>query len=140
MRWSLLGMSVFGLVVGVMIGGAAAWAESGPQVRMITDRDQGSTFTLPVGARLTVQVRNPADGGYTIVNPVFDGRVLKLRSRKDQPPDPARPRLLGDFGKIIFEMEVIGDGSTDLIIQIARPWEKDQAPQEFLKVRVNATR
>ncbi|OGP69940.1 MAG: hypothetical protein A2Y80_10895 [Deltaproteobacteria bacterium RBG_13_58_19] len=133
-------MLIFFFAVGILGGGAAGWAKSGPQVQMITDKDQGRTFTLPVGTKLLVEVRNPADGGYTLVNPVFDGRVLKLLQRRDQLPDPARPRLMGDFGKIIFEMAVIKEGTTDLIIKIARPWEKNQTPQEFLKVRIIAGR
>jgi inhibitor of cysteine peptidase len=133
-------MLVLFLAVGSLGGGAPGWAESGPQVQIITDKDEGRAFTLPVGARLVVEVRNPAGGGYTIVNPVFDSRVLKLAQRRDQPPDPARPRQLGDFGKIIFEMAVVGEGATDLTIQIARPWEKDKPPLEFLKVRIIATK
>lgn len=116
------------------------WADPSNPRRMITQDDQGRTFTCRVGDKITASIGNPASGGYSIVTPVFDQRILKLLSRKELPPEPTPLPRFGDFGKIIFELEVIAGGETNLIIQIAREWEVNKPPEEYLKVKVIAQR
>ena len=119
---------------------APGWADPAGANRLITEADQGRTFACRVGEKITVSIPNPATGGYNIITPVFDHRILQLLARKELPPEPAPVPKLGDFGKLVFELEVIGVGETNLVIQIARDWEVNKSPEEYLKVKIIAQR
>jgi len=115
------------------------WADFASSNRTITDADHGGTVACRVGQQITVKIRNPATGGYNIVTPVYNPEILKLLAKKELPPEPALFPKLGDFGTVVFEMEVIGKGETNLTIEIARDWEVNKRPEEFLKVKIKAS-
>lgn len=102
----------------------------------LSEKDSGRTVTLRVGDQLLVNLRNPGDGGYAVLPPVFDHKILTFLSRQDIPP-PRRPTpLMGDFGRIAFTWEARTPGETDLTVNIARPWEKTRPPEQFLRVHI----
>jgi predicted secreted protein len=91
---------------------------------------------LQVGDKLLLNLRNPASGGYTTLAPTYDAKILTLLSRQDLPPEK-RPRpLAGDFGRLEFIWEAKEPGETAVMVNIARPWEKDKPPEQFVKIRV----
>jgi predicted secreted protein len=116
------------------------WAGTTSPSLTINDADNGRTFTCRVGEQITVRTRNPATGGYNIVNPVFNPEILKLQAKKELPPESAPFPKLGDFGSLVFEFEVIGVGETNLTIEIARDWEVNKNPEEYLKVKILASK
>jgi predicted secreted protein len=102
----------------------------------LTEKDSGKTVTLKVGERLRLNLRNPGDGGYAVLPPVYDHQVLTLLSREDIPPEKRPLPLMGDFGRIAFTWEARQPGTTGVTVNIARPWEKTKPPEQFLQIRV----
>ena len=102
----------------------------------LTEKDSGRTLTLKVGDKLRLNLRNPGDGGYAVLAPVYDHKLLTLLSRQDLPPEK-RPRpLMGDFGRLEFIWEAKEPGETAVTVNIARPWEKGKPPEQFVRLRV----
>jgi len=132
--YKLLLFLVILLGLGALAG--AAWGSQAAPARVLTEKDTGRTVTLRVGERLTLNLRNPAGGGYTVVTPVFDQRVLKLLSRETQPPEAATPPQTADFGRLVFHFEAAAPGDTDLTVKISREWEKGKPPLDYVKLRV----
>jgi inhibitor of cysteine peptidase len=102
----------------------------------LTEKDSGRTVTLQVGEKLLLNLRNPGDGGYNVLPPVFDAAILTFLSRRDLPPSRPRP---GDFGRLAFTWQARQPGETDLTVNIARPWEKAKAPAQYVKIRVRVS-
>jgi len=110
--------------------------QAGPADLSLTEKDSGRTVTLPVGEKLSLNLRNPGDGGYNVLPPEFDAAILTFLSRRDLPPRQPRP---GDFGRLAFTWQARQPGETDLTVNIARPWEKAKAPVQYVKIRVRVS-
>lgn len=111
-----------------------------PATYTLTEKDSGRTVTLKVGDKLLLNLRNPASGGYTTLAPTYDAKILTLLSRQDLPPEKRPTPLMGDFGRLEFTWEAKAPGETAVTVNIARPWEKDQPPEQFVKIRVRVGR
>ncbi len=98
----------------------------------ITDQDTGQTFTVPVGQKITVNLRHPGGGGYSFLTPEYDQSVLKMVGEHRLPR--SEPPRMGDFGRMVFEFVALKEGHTALVIPIKRPWEK--ASETYLKVTI----
>jgi predicted secreted protein len=98
--------------------------------------DSGRTVTLQVGEKLLLNLRNPGDGGYNVLPPIFDAAILSFLSRRDLPPRQPRP---GDFGRLEFTWQARRPGETVVTVNIARPWEKTKAPEQYVKIRVRVS-
>ena len=107
-----------------------------PATYTLTEKDSGRTVTLKVGERLLLNLRNPASGGYTTLAPTYDAKILTLLSRQDIPPEKRPTPLLGDFGRLEFIWEAKEPGETAVTVNIARPWEKDKPPEQYVRIRV----
>jgi len=99
----------------------------------LTEMDSGRTVTMKVGERLLLNLRNPGAGGYNVLPPVFNTAILTFLSRRDLPPK--QPRT-GDFGRLEFTWQARQPGETEVTVNIARPWEKTKAPEQYVKIRV----
>jgi inhibitor of cysteine peptidase len=110
----------------------AAPVQAAPAALTLTEKDSGRLVTLKVGETLVLNLRNPGSGGYQVLPPVYDGKVLTLLSRRDLPPTQSRP---GDFGRIELAWQARQAGDTEVTVNIARPWEKHKSPEQFLKIR-----
>lgn len=99
----------------------------------LTEKDSGRTVTLKVGEKLLLNLRNPGSGGYNVLPPAFDAEILAFLHRRDIPPTQSMP---GNFGRIEFAWEARKPGDTEVAVNIARPWEKDKPPEQFVKIRV----
>jgi predicted secreted protein len=102
----------------------------------LTEKDSGQTATLKVGDRLRLNLRNPGDGGYAVLPPIYNDKVLTLLSRENLPPVKRPHPLMGDFGRIEFTWEARQPGTTAVTVNIARPWEKNKPPEHFVKIQV----
>jgi len=117
---------------------ALLWLAGGPVQAAgpltITEKDTGRTFTVTVGQKLVVDLRNPGSGGYDVLAPEYDTQILKLLGQRRQPRKD--PRWMGDFGRVVFEFEVLKAGQTDLVVPIKRSWEKQR--EDYLKAKIKA--
>ena len=102
----------------------------------LTEKDSGRTVTLQVGDKLLLDLRNPASGGYNTLAPAYDAKILTLLSRQDLPPEKRPKPLAGDFGRLEFTWEAKAPGETAVTVNIARPWEKDKPPEQYVRIRV----
>lgn len=114
----------------------AAPVQAGPVALSLTEKDSGRTVTLKVGETLLLNLRNPGSGGYQVLPPVYDGKILTLLSRRDLSPTKSRP---GDFGRMEFVWQARQEGDTEVTVNIARPWEKNKSPEQFMKIRVRVS-
>jgi len=121
------------LLLGLLGGPALA---EGPLT--ITEKDNGRAFTVKVDQKIIVDLRHPGDGGYDVLTPDYDVKVLMILGMKKQTTTPAGPKRLGDFGRVIYEFEALKEGQTDLVVPIKRPWEKE--PKEYLRVKIKVVR
>jgi predicted secreted protein len=102
---------------------------------IITHDSSGQTLKIQSGSTFALMLRNPASGGYTIQTPLdFDPDVLYLLKKENIAPKDGN--IEGDFGKIkwIFRAETIG--TTYIVVNAFRPWEKDKTI-EFFKVKID---
>jgi hypothetical protein len=53
---------------------------------VITDKNKGQAFTVKVGQKISVNLRNPGGGGYNFLAPEFDKSILKMVGEKRHPP------------------------------------------------------
>lgn len=123
-----------GLALALLWWAGASAQAAGPLT--ITEKDTGRAFTVKVGQKLVVDLRNPGSGGYDVLAPEYDARILKLLGQRRQPRTD--PRRMGDFGRVVFEFEVLKTGQTDLVVPIKRPWEKQS--EVYLKVKISVVR
>ena len=111
----------------------AAPVQAGPVAHTLTEKDSGRTVTMKVGETLVLDLRNPASGGYNVLPPAFDDKILTFMYRRDLAPQKALP---GDFGRLEFAWQGRQAGDTEVTVNIARPWEKTTPPERFMKIRV----
>jgi predicted secreted protein len=114
----------------------AAWAES--PALTITEKDNGRAYTVKVDQKIVVDLRHPGDGGYDILTPEYDVKVLMILGMKKRTAAPSGPRRLGDFGRTEYHFEALKEGGTDLVVNIKRPWEKQS--QVYLQVKIKVVR
>ena len=107
--------------------------QAAPAAVTLTEKDSGRTVTLKVGESLVLNLRNPASGGYNVLPPALDDKILTFMYRRDLAPKKALP---GDFGRLEFTWQARQPGDTEVTVNIARPWEKDKPPEQFVKIRV----
>jgi predicted secreted protein len=83
-------------------------------------------------------VPDPGDG-HQFKDPQFDAKVLKLMGRKVTPHEKSK-QMPGDVGQVVFTLEAVGAGKTELAVHFFNPKEKNQEPMEMLKVNVEVTK
>jgi predicted secreted protein len=108
------------------------------QMLTIDDRSKGSTLEVATGQSFSVEMRNPASGGYLFQEPEFDKNILQMRDQKPIPP-PENDKRAGDFGRMIYIFKAIAPGSTEIVFRIYRPWEHDIPAKEYQRVKVVVT-
>jgi predicted secreted protein len=132
-------LTVF-VVLGLLISTRPLQAAPAAATYKLTEKDSGRTVILKVGDRLRLNLRNPGDGGYAVLPPLYDRQVLTLLSREDIPPVKRLQPLMGDFGRIEFTWQARQPGATVVTVNIARPWEKDKPPDHFVQIKVVVAR
>jgi predicted secreted protein len=100
---------------------------------VITNKDNGRAFTVNVGQKIIVNLRDPGGGGYNFLTPENDRSVLKMIGERHLPR--AEPRRMGDFGRMVYEFQALKEGQTNLVVPIKRPWEKKS--ETYLKVTIS---
>jgi len=98
----------------------------------ITTEENGRSFGVKVGQKITVNLRDPGSGGYSFLTPEYDTTVLQMIGERHVPR--AEPPRMGDFGRKVYEFQALKEGQTTLVVPIKRPWEKEA--ETFLKVTI----
>jgi predicted secreted protein len=127
---------ILACLLAVLIFPAAPVQAAPPTVYTLTEMDSGREITLKVGEQLLLNLRNPGSGGYNVLPPVFNADILTFLSRRDVAPNKPLP---GDFGRLEFAWQARQPGETEVTVNIARPWEKDKPPEQFVKIRVRVS-
>jgi predicted secreted protein len=104
--------------------------------KLLTGKDNGKTLEIRVGERFTLDLRNPASGGFAEISPVFDPGVIRLVSQDLLPPLWTPEPKFGDFGRLVMVFEAVAAGNTDLTINVIRPRGRTKAPLPFMKIAV----
>jgi predicted secreted protein len=99
----------------------------------ITNNDNDRNFKVNVGQKITLNLRDPADGGYNFLAPEYDQSILEMVGERHVPR--SEPPRMGDFGRKVYEFKALKLGKTDLVIPIKRPWEKQS--ETCLKVTIS---
>jgi len=100
----------------------------------LKDEDSNKTIEINKGDNIIVTLRDRGDGGYVFDNPQYDSQILKLIDHQDNPPAPDAP--LGDFGTDTWTFLGIEEGSTDLLINIYHPWEKEESIKTIFELSI----
>jgi predicted secreted protein len=99
---------------------------------VVTDQENGRSFGMNVGQKITVNLRDPGGGGYKFLTPEYDPAVLKMTGERHLAR--AEPPRMGDFGRKVYEFQAVNGGQTTLVVPIKRPWEKQS--ETYLKVTI----
>ncbi len=100
---------------------------------VITDKENGRSFGMKVGQKITVNLRDPGGGGYKFLTPEYDQNILKMIGERHMPWQ--EPRRMGDFGRKVYEFQAVKEGQATLVVPIKRPWEKQS--ETYLKVTIS---
>lgn len=101
---------------------------------VLTDSDNGKSFTLAPGANLEVSLRATSGTGYLWTIAGNDPAVLKPRGLgnfempKDAPP--------GAMGTQVFHFDAQTPGTAKLEMAYVRPWEKNTPPAATWSITV----
>jgi len=104
--------------------------------KLLTGKDSGTTLEIRPGERFTLDLRNPASGGFAEISPVFDPGVIRLVSKDLMPPLWTPEPRCGDFGRLVLVFEAVAAGNTDLTINVGRPRDKTKVALPFMKIAV----
>jgi inhibitor of cysteine peptidase len=104
--------------------------------RIYTLENKGETIELAQGDSITLKLEsNPTTGYGWQLTDDMDGTVIILtstefkQSKKDE-------GLVGSGGYEYFYIKSIAPGSTDIILNYARPWEEGIEPVDVFKLSV----
>jgi inhibitor of cysteine peptidase len=102
---------------------------------VVTDSDNGKTFSLAPGAELKVSLNATSGTGYLWAVAGNDPAVLKPRGLGNfEMPKDAAP---GAMGTQVFHFGAQAPGTTKLEMAYVRPWEKNVAPAATWSITVN---
>jgi len=105
------------------------------QMITLDDRSMGSPLEITIGQSFSVQMRNPASGGYLFREPEFAKNILQMQDQQSISP-PENSKIAGDFGRMIYIFKAVASGNTEIVFRIYRPWEHDVPAQEYQRVKV----
>ncbi|MCL5037979.1 MAG: protease inhibitor I42 family protein [Chloroflexi bacterium] len=110
-----------------------AWAET-DETLLLTKADNGETIDVHEGDIFKIKLEYNAGTGYTWVVAPVRPDIVEMTEEPEIIPPP--PDLLGGRGYVIFSFEAMEAGSTAVVIDYLRPWEKEK-PAETFKIKVN---
>lgn len=106
----------------------------------VTESADGSTVNIGAGDRLRVDLPSNPSTGYSWQTMELNSWVLARTKRPVYTPDsavsPDGQRRLGSGGRLTFEYEAIGAGTSPVRIAYSRPWETNAAPAKTFQLTV----
>lgn len=95
--------------------------------KVFSIQQERQTLIVTLGESFLLILPNPGSGGYVIREPPeFDPQKLILQKIEKNPPSDQRKE--GYFGNFEWTFRAIEEGSSSLVIQASRPWEKGKSP------------
>lgn len=106
----------------------------------VTESANGSTVNIGEGDRLRVELPSNPSTGFSWQTLELNSWVLARTKRPEFTPDwvvgPDRQRMVGGAGKLTFEYEAIGAGTSPVKIAYSRQWETNTAPAKTFQLTV----
>jgi inhibitor of cysteine peptidase len=100
-------------------------------------KDAGTTITVAVGTRFTIELEENATTGYTWSSPEFDQKVLALSGDEYTLPEGA---AIGGGGMRKFEFVARTAGRTVIRLGYRQPWMPNAPPEATFELTVVVTR
>ena len=91
----------------------------------------------PEEAFIIVLKSNPSTGYDWYTSPSYLENIINEKSSDFKPDN--KKQLCGAGGKRIFTFMALKPGTTDLVLEYKRPWEKNKAPEKTLYFKVVVT-
>ena len=111
-------------------------APAGKTVEMSKD-DNGKSVTVRPGDTIRIKLKSNRTTGYSWaeVKDKTDAKVLKSEGgeyKVDEHPEG----MVGVGGNEVWTFKALAAGTTEIVLEYARPWEKDKEPAQTFKVSV----
>ena len=90
----------------------------------LTERDNGESITVPLGANLVLRLNETPGSGFRWAVDTGDQKILELH-RSDY--IPAKNSAVGGGGQRVLEFEAKRSGSVRLALKLLRAWEGDRS-------------
>lgn len=95
----------------------------------LTDKENKTKNTILKGNTVFITLGNPGDGGYQFENPIYDKTLFVLKNHTHKNPAPSG--VVGDFGTDTWEFLSVKKGTSNIVIDISRPWDKSNKINDF---------
>lgn len=123
-------MTFFILLIATCVGAAAYFTFSNiSQVDLKADKPN----ILKIGFLGVVEVDENPTTGYVWIYKITNDKILRLQSDKYISP---KTNAAGAGGKHVWKFEATGKGTTSVIFEYRRPWEKDKKPSKTLEYKI----
>jgi len=99
----------------------------------LTERDNGQSITVPLGANLVLRLNETPGSGFRWAVDTGDQTILELH-RSDY--IPANNPAVGGGGQRVLEFEAKGSGSVRLALKLQRAWEGDKTLASRFEVKI----
>ena len=130
-QWLILGSLLLGLA-------ACSGKQSAPLT--VTGQNNGQTVTLKPGQVLVVRLESNPTTGYAWQLLAADPAVIKQVGEAGFTPAPVATGVVGAGGTAEWRFAAAGEGTTTIILNYRRPWEKDTRPAQTFTLTVTVKR
>jgi inhibitor of cysteine peptidase len=100
----------------------------------LTERDNGGSVTVPLGANLVLRLNETPGSGFRWEVDTGDQKILELH-RSDY--IPAKTAAVGGSGQRVLEFEAKRSGSVRLVLKLLRAWEGDKSLASRFEVTIH---
>ena len=104
----------------------------------LTADDDGTTVTIAVSGRLTVNLASNPTTGFEWELAELDAAIVENTDQR-YVPTPTLPGIAGSGGTEVWEFTGVAEGTTTLRLDYRRPWETEEDPADTFEVTVTVT-
>ena len=101
----------------------------------LTAEDNGTTVTIAVSGRLTVNLASNPTTGFQWALVELDTAVVENTAQR-YVPTLTLPGMVGSGGTEVWEFTGVAEGTTTLRLEYRRPWETEEDPAYTFEVTV----
>jgi inhibitor of cysteine peptidase len=108
-----------------------------PGANSFSEKDNGQSISIKTDEVVTILLESNATTGYGwVLSEETDASIVSLQSQ-DYKTHIRNRKLVGAGGFEIFMFRSVGQGSTDIVLNYRRPWEKDIAAANTFILKVD---
>lgn len=113
----------------------SSWSTAGDaRGTMLTEKDNNKKVKLDKGSVLSVRLAGNPTTGFQWVIDKNDKQVLSPQGKPEYKPE--KKGVIGGGGHFTFRFKAEQAGTSDLVLEYKRPFEKDKEPAKTFKVSV----